>query len=62
MKHSPEFLPNDSTAVARWPKVTRAFDILSKPEKRLYYDSHGTTLPEFENIDPITLEKIPASA
>lgn len=61
-KHCPQNLPNDSTAVDRWEKVDKAFNILIDPEKRMYYDSHGNTPLGLEDIDVVTLEQIPKSA
>lgn len=62
LKHSPQYLPNDSTALARWEKVTKAFDILVNPEKRIYYDSHGNTPSGLEDVDAVTLEQAPKGA
>jgi DnaJ-class molecular chaperone len=51
LKHSPQSLPNDPDAPARWEKITKAYEILVNPDKRMFYDAHGETPRELEGFD-----------
>lgn len=50
-KHSPKKLPNDPQAPQRWQAVQRAYDILSDPSKKQFYDAHGRTPAALEDFD-----------
>jgi DnaJ-class molecular chaperone len=58
LKHSPQFLPNDPEALARWEKITKAYEILMNPDKRMFYDAHGETPRELEDFDLASLEEV----
>jgi DnaJ-class molecular chaperone len=58
LRHSPQFLPNDPDAPARWEKITKAYEILMDPDKRMFYDAHGETPREFEDFDLASLEEV----
>jgi DnaJ-class molecular chaperone len=57
LKHSPQFLPNDPDAPARWEKITKAYEILLDPASRQYYDAHGNTPSGLEDFDLAVLEE-----
>ena len=49
--HDPRHRPNDPDAPARWAAVTKAYETLTDPDRRNYYNLHGRTpadLADFE--------------
>jgi DnaJ-class molecular chaperone len=57
LKHSPQYLPNDPDAPARWEKITKAYGILLNPASRQYYDTHGNTPSGLGDFDLAVLEE-----
>lgn len=57
LKHSPQYLPNDPDAPARWEKITKAYEVLLNPASRQYYDTHGHTPSGLEDFDLVALEE-----
>lgn len=39
-------MPNDTDRASRWTAITAAYEKLSDPDKRNYYDLHGGDVPE----------------
>jgi DnaJ-class molecular chaperone len=58
LKHSPQFLPNNPEAPVRWEKITKAYEILMNPDKRMFYDAHEETPRELEDFDLASLEEV----
>ncbi|EMD00232.1 hypothetical protein BAUCODRAFT_370575 [Baudoinia panamericana UAMH 10762] len=50
-QHDPKCLPNDVDAPARWAAITKAYETLSDPERKNFYDIHGRTPAELEDFD-----------
>src|SRR6187431_885916 len=49
-KYHPDINPGDNAAEARFKEITRAYETLSDPERRLRYDA-GALSVEFEGFD-----------
>jgi hypothetical protein len=50
-KHNPGRVPNDPAALARWNAIKKAYDVLTHPERKMYYDTYGTEPEEVEGIN-----------
>lgn len=51
MKHEPQRLPNDPEAPARWAAIMKAYETLTDPGRKQYYDMHGREPVELEEFD-----------
>ena len=45
-KHHPDRNPGDKTAEAKFKEIQNAYDTLSDPKKKSFYDQHGTDVPQ----------------
>ncbi|KAF2214397.1 hypothetical protein CERZMDRAFT_95668 [Cercospora zeae-maydis SCOH1-5] len=57
LRHNPNRNPQDPDAPTRWIAINKAYDILTHPERKRYYDQYGREPDEVEGID-ITRLKI----
>lgn len=55
LKHSPKYFPNDPSAPERWQAVQKAYDTLSDPARKRFYDAQGRTPAELVDFDLSTL-------
>lgn len=55
LKHSPKNFPNDPTAPERWQAIQKAYDVLSDPARKQFYDAHGRIPAGLEDFDVSTL-------
>ncbi|GIZ38578.1 hypothetical protein CKM354_000199100 [Cercospora kikuchii] len=51
LRHNPNRNPEDPDAPARWIAINKAYDVLTHPERKRYYDEYGREPDEVEGID-----------
>jgi len=56
LRYSPQYFPNDPTAPALWEKITKAYNVLVDPDRRLFYDAHGNVPAGLEEFDSALLD------
>ncbi|KAK4549046.1 hypothetical protein LTR36_007502 [Oleoguttula mirabilis] len=55
LQHEPKRLPNDPEAPARWAAITKAYETLTDPARKQYYDMHGKESADLQDFDLSTL-------
>ena len=51
MKHDPTRVPNDPEAPRRWEAIMKAYNTLTDPERKKFYDMHGREPAELKWLD-----------
>ena len=51
LKHDPTRFPNDPTAPERWAACTKAYAMLSDPERKKFYDLREKTPKDLQDFD-----------
>ncbi|KAM3422095.1 hypothetical protein BST61_g2469 [Cercospora zeina] len=51
LRHNPNRNPQDPDAPTRWIAINKAYDVLTHPERKRYYDEYGREPDEVEGID-----------
>nr|OQO25724.1 hypothetical protein B0A51_04568 [Rachicladosporium sp. CCFEE 5018] len=54
-RNNPKFLPNDTEAPKRWAAVMKAYEILTDPERKRFYDMRNKTPTDLEGFDLTSL-------
>jgi curved DNA-binding protein CbpA len=57
LKYSPRYFPNDPTAPVLWESITKAYNILVDPDRRMFYDAHGNVPAGLEDFDVASIHQ-----
>nr|OQO23298.1 hypothetical protein B0A51_06462 [Rachicladosporium sp. CCFEE 5018] len=55
-RNNPKFLPNDTEAPKRWAAVMKAYEILTDPERKRFYDMRNKTPTDLEGFGLTSLQ------